>query len=67
MQHSNTAAITLANSRARSLFLVAAFASFAFSVSLWFMGRREEGLFVGLWVPSILSLGCLMIRARGDQ
>jgi hypothetical protein len=46
------------------IILVAAFASFLFSVSLWFgvFGEpdREAGLFVGLWVPSILSLGALL-------
>jgi hypothetical protein len=25
------------------------------SIYLWFGGHREEGLFVGLWVPSILG------------
>jgi hypothetical protein len=25
------------------------------SIYLWFGGHRDEGLFVGLWVPSILS------------
>ena len=39
------------------LFLVAAGLSFLLSVGLWFGGAREEGVFVGLWVPSILSLG----------
>jgi hypothetical protein len=42
-------------------FLVAAFASFVLSVSLWFLGdpdvAKEQGIFVGLWVPSILALG----------
>jgi len=42
-------------------FLVAAFISFVFSVSLWFLGdneiNRDQAIFVGLWVPSILSLG----------
>ena len=37
--------------------LAAAFISFLFSVSLWFVGYREEGRFVGIWVPSILSFG----------
>jgi len=37
--------------------LAAAFVSFVFSVVLWFQGLREEGLFVGLWVPSILAFG----------
>jgi hypothetical protein len=39
------------------LLLVAAFLSFVFSVYLWFEGQREEGLFVGIWVPSILAFG----------
>ena len=56
-----------ATSRARGLFLLAAFASFTFSVTLWFTGSREEGLFVGLWVPSILSLGALMLAGRGGS
>ena len=47
-------------SRAKKLFLLAAFVSFVFSVVLWFTGRKDEGVFVGLWVPSILSLGALM-------
>jgi hypothetical protein len=37
--------------------LVAAFLSFLLSVSLWFTGQRDEGVFVGIWVPSILALG----------
>jgi hypothetical protein len=39
------------------LLLAAAFLSFVFSVYLWFQGLREEGLFVGIWVPSILAFG----------
>ncbi|QGQ26605.1 hypothetical protein F1728_29750 [Gimesia benthica] len=46
------------------LFVIAAFISFLFSVSLWFSGQREEGLFVGIWVPSILSFGCLILQGR---
>ena len=46
------------------IILAAAFASFLLSVSLWFgvIGDqdRELGLFVGLWVPSILALGALL-------
>lgn len=37
--------------------LLAAFLSFLLSVSLWFTGQREEGVFVGIWVPSILAFG----------
>ena len=37
-------------------FLVATFTSFIASVSLWFLVNRDYGLFVGIWVPSILAL-----------
>ena len=37
-------------------FLIATFASFIASVALWFLVNRDYGLFVGLWVPSILAL-----------
>ena len=40
-----------------TLFLVAAAASFVLSVVLWFSSSRQEGVFVGLWVPSILAAG----------
>jgi hypothetical protein len=47
-------------------FVVAAGASFLFSVSLWFTGSKQEGLFVGLWVPSILSFGTLVLGGRSN-
>ena len=40
-----------------TLFLVAAVSSFLLSIALWFTDNREEGIFVGLWVPSILAAG----------
>ena len=43
----------------RGLILLGAFVSFVLSVSLWFTGNHEQGIFVGLWVPSILALGGL--------
>lgn len=46
------------------LFLLAAGLSFLFSVFLWFRVDREQGLFVGLWVPSILALGALILAAQ---
>ena len=51
-------------SGARLFILIGAFASFVFSVSLWFTGSKEEGLFVGLWVPSILALGSVVLPAK---
>jgi hypothetical protein len=46
-----------------TLFLVAALASFLLSVVLWFTDHREEGVFVGLWVPSILAAGGFWMAA----
>jgi len=53
------------------IILGAAFISFGLSVALWFgvIGDpdRDLGLYVGLWVPSILALGALLTptgRAR---
>ncbi len=45
---------------ARGLILIAAFLSFGLSVGLYFFGDQTDGLFVGLWVPSILALGALI-------
>ena len=47
---------------ARALILLAAFVSFVLSVVLWFGGEKQQGIFVGLWVPSILSLGGVVLR-----
>ncbi len=52
---------------AKAGFVIAAGASFLFSVSLWFSGSRQEGVFVGLWVPSILSFGTLILGRRAHE
>ena len=46
-----------------ALFLIAAVASFLLSIGLWFTDNREEGVFVGLWVPSILAAGGFWVTA----
>lgn len=48
-------------SRPKALFMLAAGLSFAMSVYLFFTGSREQGIFVGIWVPSILSAGTLLL------
>jgi hypothetical protein len=53
--------------RTKIAFLVAGFASFLFSVSLWFFVDKEQGLFVGLWVPSVLALGALVLAGERDE
>lgn len=56
--------------KADTLILGAAFISFLFSVSLWFgfigTANKEAGLFVGLWVPSIIGVGNYF-RARAGR
>ena len=52
---------------AKALFVLAAGGSFLFSVYLWFRVDRDQGLFVGLWVPSILSLGAVLLSGRGGR
>lgn len=53
------------------LILGAAFLSFLLSVALWFgvfvPQNKDAGMFVGIWVPSILTLGVyVLLRARRD-
>lgn len=45
-------------------FLAAAGLSFVASVAAWFTVDRAVGLFIGLWVPSILSLGAFLAAGR---
>ena len=52
-------------SRARLLLLTAATLSFVLSVSLWFSGHELQGIFVAIWVPSILSLGGIVLPRSG--
>jgi hypothetical protein len=56
---------------------LAAFASFVLSVTLYFSGEpgdvaaRLNGIYVGIWVPSILALGAFVLsgdrRRTGDS
>jgi hypothetical protein len=48
-------------------FLLAGFVSFLFSVYLWFFVDKEQGVFVGLWVPSVLALGALVLAGERDE
>ena len=46
--------------------VVLSFLSFLYSVSLWFSGYQLEGIFVGIWVPSILALAICIRQRRND-
>ena len=48
--------------RLKMPFVIAGFLSFLFSVWLYFVkDETTAGIFVGLWVPSIHSLGALLL------
>jgi hypothetical protein len=49
------------------LILLSAGLSFLFSVYLWFLVDKGQGVFVGLWVPSILSFGVLVTNGGGRR
>jgi hypothetical protein len=53
--------------RPKALFMLAAGLSFLMSVSLFFTGSHEQGIFVGIWVPSILSAGALLLGRNGHE
>jgi hypothetical protein len=53
--------------RTKLAFLFAGFISFLFSVTLWFFVDKEQGLFVGLWAPSVLALGALVLAGERDD
>ncbi len=54
-------------SRPKALFILAAGLSFLMSVYLFFTGSREQGIFVGIWVPSILSAGALLLARNSHE
>ena len=49
-------------SLSRIVILLAASASMLLSIGLWFLGDDKlAGIFVGLWVPSILAFGVIFL------
>lgn len=55
-----TVHITIYIYHMRSIFLLAAAVALVLSIYNWFNGSAEAGIFIGLWVPSILALGIFM-------
>ena len=53
---------------AKLVFLIAGTLSLALSGGLWFLTEdRETAIFVGLWVPSLFSLGALVAAGEGPR
>ena len=46
--------------------IILSFLSFLYSVGLWFSGYQLEGIFVGIWVPSILVAAVCIRQRRND-
>ena len=46
--------------------VILSFLSFLYFVSLWFSGYKLEGVFVGIWVPSILAFAICIRQRRND-
>jgi len=54
---------------ADKLLFIAALLSLVFSEILYFQGEKEDGTFIGLWVPSILAFGIylkLINKSKND-
>ncbi len=52
---------------AKSLILVASLLSMFFSIYLFYTKDTQNGIFVGLWVPSILSAGALLFAGNHEH
>ncbi len=53
---------------AKSFILVASFLSMLFSIYLFhYVKDAQQGIFVGLWVPSILSAGALLFGGGNHE
>lgn len=54
--------------QAKALFLLAAGVSLLLSVGLFFLADDKiNGVFVGLWVPSILALGIFLTQGIKEK
>jgi hypothetical protein len=58
-----------AQDRKAALFISLTAAGLSLVVSIWLFvtGDREQGLFVGLWVPSIIGLAHLLMEANNND
>ena len=52
---------------AKFFILLASFLSMLFSIYLFYSNETERGIYVGLWVPSILSAGALLFAGRYER
>jgi hypothetical protein len=51
---------------AKAFILVASFCSMIFSIFLFYNKDTQNAIYVGLWVPSILSAGALLFAGKHE-
>lgn len=56
----------------KATFILAAMASLVASIAIYFgagddMNGRLNGIYVGVWVPSILALGAFLLSGKSDE
>jgi hypothetical protein len=49
------------------LLFIAAFLSLVFSETLYFQGNKEQAIFIGIWVPSILAFGIYLKLIQNNK
>ncbi|SEG13071.1 hypothetical protein [Flavobacterium urumqiense] len=49
------------------LLFVAAFLSLIFSEVLYFQGNKDQAIFIGIWVPSILAFGIYLKLIQNNK
>jgi hypothetical protein len=52
--------------KVKALIFIAAGLSFLLSIFIYFSGDKQNGIYVGLWVPSILSAGILLLGGKNN-
>ncbi len=52
---------------AKAIIFISSFLSMLFSIYLFYNKDTDHGLFVGLWVPSILSAGALLFAGKNEH
>jgi hypothetical protein len=50
-----------------STYIGATLGSIALSITLYLAGRKEAGIFVGLWAPTFLNLGLYLKQLRPSR
>ncbi len=51
----------------REIYLVGTLLSILLSLYLYLSGKRETGIFVGLWAPTVLQLGEVLISRAEEE